>query len=95
MSLNINQWLKNHPRAYRYGAPLGAREFVGTTKVYLQRLRFVDGDYTLDGTYWGRTPGEYVYCAMAEDETTRVYVRAKSREGAKQKLADYGFTYYH
>ena len=49
--------------------------------LYLQRVRFVDGDYAPDGTYWGGG-GAPLWCAFTPDLSTEVYVRARSRAEA-------------
>ena len=95
--MNINQYLKEHPRFCTYGAPMGDRDWRGDPdgvyKFHLQRLRFVDGDYALDGTYWGAPAN--VYCAWdddpeGQDEQVRMFVRADSRSEAKRLvLVDY------
>lgn len=66
--------------------------------LYLQRVRFVDGDYGPDGTYWGRSASVgALWCAFnkehhdaAAGHGTRIYVRAHSRTEARLKvLAEY------
>lgn len=97
MSLDINRILKNDPRPCRYGAPMGDSDLVDgpLDRLMLQRVRFVDGDYGPDGTYWGGGRGtEPLWCAFngGDDPGMRVrlYVRAKDRRRAIELLqADY------
>lgn len=97
MTPNINQILRANPRNSTYGCPMGAANFTdATTPLYLQRVRFSDGCYAPDHTYWG-SPAD-LWCAFNGDDDpeygaghgTRIYVRAKDRESAKQAvLEDY------
>jgi len=91
--MNINKWLKNHPVSCKYGAPLGDSGERGDPdypyKFYLQRIRFVDGDYDPAGTYWGGGCGtQPLWGYMAEDDEALVrgFVRAKNRALAKIKI---------
>lgn len=56
-SVNINAILAapEHSRSSPRGAPMGASDYMDApeSKLHLQRIRFVDGDYGPDGTYWG------------------------------------------
>ena len=54
--------------------------------MYLQRVRLVDGDYDLGGAYWGGPPSLPPFCAWAEDDEARVFVRAKDRNVAKLEV---------
>ena len=94
---NINKILAANPRYTRNGAPLGDTNFhLATSPLYLQRVRFVDGDYAPDGTYWGDN-GTPLWCAFNGDDGddaagygSRIYVRAKTRDEAKTSiLAEY------
>jgi len=76
---------------------MGARDVHDAkSRLYLQRIRFVDGDYGADGTYWGGGDSPSLWCAFngPDDDTfsaamgTRVYVRANTREEAKQLLLE-------
>ena len=95
--MNINQWLRDHPVSCKYGAPLGDRGERGDPdypyKFYLQRIRMVDGDYDLAGTYWGGGRGTMpLWGYMGEDDQllVRGFVRATNRVSAKQRvLAEY------
>lgn len=86
----INAILRADPRPGRYGSPMGAMDRVGPGlafdhRLYLQRVRFVDGDYSADGTYWGGGVGnDNLWCAFtACGKTVRVFVRAYDRKTAK------------
>lgn len=88
--MNINKWLKNHPVSCKYGAPLGDSGERGDPdypyKIYLQRIRMVDGDYDPAGTYWGGG-GEPLWGYMEGDAAglvqVRGFVRAYTRSAAK------------
>lgn len=85
---NINTILRSRPRSARYGAPLGCGDINDSTSpLLLQRIAFVDGDYSSDGTYWGGDSP--LWCAFnAEDAQfevaggTCIFVRAKDRAEA-------------
>ncbi len=68
---NINRILRAHPRDGKYGAPMGAHNYDdrlsgSTARVYCQRVRFIDGDYGPDGTYWGGGMGTLpLYCVFS------------------------------
>ena len=81
--IDINRLLRERPVSGRYGAPMGqANQFDPEAgPLYLQRVRFVDGDYATDGTYWGGG-GEPLWCAFTAGLQTTVYVRAVSRSAA-------------
>ena len=92
--MNINAKLKAAPVNCSRGAPMGRSNW-GVTEhrerpmmMYLQRVRFVDGDYDLGGAYWGGG-GEPLFCAWAEDDEARVFVRAKDRTAAKLEVKEY------
>ena len=99
-TVDINQLLRLDRRSCARGAPMGDRNTVeSTSPLYLQRVRFIDGDYAPDGTYWGasRTAGP-IWCAFnghdypdyAAAKGTRIYVRAHTRKEAVEKvLKDY------
>lgn len=88
---DINKILAQNMRSCKYGAPMGDRDTdQSDSPLYVQRVRFVDGDYGPDGTYWGASSqAGYVYCAFnGEDDKyapamgTRIYVRAHTRAEA-------------
>lgn len=93
MTPNINTILAKNPRPCSRGAPFGDSSFFNTTsKLYLQRVEFVDRDYAKDGTYWGGG-GKPLWCAFNGDDSeyaaamgTRVYVRAWDRDAAKKEV---------
>ena len=93
MRLDINRILRADPRPCRYGAPMGdsgwinknrdGDEVESESRLYCQRVRFVDGDYGPDGTYWGGGRDVLpLYCVFDREDTTRRYYRAKSRADA-------------
>lgn len=87
-TININQVLRDNPRSSKYGAPLGARSVLGKPEdpLHVQRVRFVDGDYAPDGTYWGGGRGtEPLWCGFSGTEN-QVYVRARSRAEALAEI---------
>ena len=87
--MNINAKLKAAPAYSVRGADMGRSDWglIDHAKtpmmMYLQRVRFIDGDYDLGGAYWGGYPSEPLFCAWAEDHDARVFVRAKDRNEAK------------
>lgn len=91
---NINQILARPPRTSTYGAPMGARDSLPESgelpRLYLQRLRMVDGDYATDGTYWGCASREHgaMWCAFDATGETRLYTRAKTREAAAANILE-------
>ena len=95
--VDINAILAAARRPARYGAPMGARSYCdgGPDRLYLQRVRFSDGCYAPDGTYWG-APAD-LWCAFSyPDDVTRLYVRAPTRAAALEQLrADYADLQFH
>ena len=81
---DINQILRAAPRSCRSGAPLGACNLFDEDggPLYVQRIRFIDGDYAADGTYWGGYPSAPLWCGFSDDGLSRVYVRANNRDEA-------------
>ena len=86
--MDINAKLKADNVSSVRGAPMGRMNW-GLVEhrdrpmmMYLQRVRFIDGGYDLGGAYWGGG-GEPLFCAWAEDDEARVFVRAKDRRAAK------------
>ena len=73
---------------------MGRRDIVPSdtpdnVKLRMERLQWVGGDYDQWGAYWGRTDGTSIYCAWSEDapaECVQVFVRAVSRQQAKEKV---------
>jgi hypothetical protein len=92
---DINKLLRANPRSCQYGAPLGAANRYGdaddareTPRLYCQRIRFVDGDYSADGTYWGG--GSRLWCVFNERLSVRIFIRAATRKAALDAfLAEY------
>jgi len=94
---DINALLNADRRNSSRGAPMGALNKVAEgwdkdTPLHVQRLRFVDGDYGADGTYWGASEhAGHVYCAFDPTaKQVRVYVRAFTRGQALDRLAEMG-----
>lgn len=100
--MNINKILKANPVNMERGAPMGARNFhESTVALHLQRVRFVDGDYGSDGTYWGGG-GLPLWCAFNGSDDpeyapafgSRIYVRARNRsEAVKSIQQDYNVSF--
>ena len=92
--MDINAKLKAAPVNCSRGAPMSRMNwgmndhYKRPMMMYLQRVRFVDGDYDLGGAYWGGG-GEPLFCAWAEDIEARVFVRAKDRRAAKRKVNEH------
>lgn len=88
--MDINVILRRDPRPAKHGAPMGDGDRIPDggvlPKLHVQRIAFVDGDYGADGTYWGGS--EPLYCAFDKRGTTRIYVRAVSRDQAIDILKD-------
>ena len=86
---NITNILRDLPINSRYGAPMGACDFIDDidATLYLQRIKFVDGDYSADGTYWGGYPSPSLRCAFSLGQNgnlaNRMFVRARTRNEAK------------
>jgi len=87
MSVDINRLLKNRPRPCGRGAPLGDQSRVSseTAPMYLQRVRFIDGDYGADGTYWG-SGGDPVWAAFTPCLGNLIYTRAPNRDSALRHI---------
>lgn len=94
---NVNYWLARNKVDTRRGAPMGRPDyphpegdrFAGTVSV--QRCRWVDGDYTPDGTYWGQSDGMGdIWMLLIKDNSSDEgayyhFVRASSRFAAVDK----------
>ena len=91
--MDINKWLKEHPVDCSRGAPLGDSGQEGRKDYpymfYLQRIKMIDHDYDLAGTYWGMGR-EPLFGYMGEDDEglVRGFVRAMSRVSAKARITD-------
>ena len=92
--MDINAKLKASNASSVRGADMGRRDWgliehhERPMMMYLQRVRFIDGDYDLGGAYWGGG-GDPLFCAWAEDDEARVFVRAKDRGAAKLEVKRY------
>lgn len=75
------------------GSQMGRRNVLpddpeASVKLQLVRLWFVDDDYDQGGAYWGGGRGtEPLYCAF-DEQGTRIFVRAKHRAEAKEKVRE-------
>lgn len=98
MRIDINKILRGNLRSCKYGAPLGDNSRIqGPLKnLRVQRVKFEDGDYGPDGTYWGGG-GDPLYCAFndgldgddfAAGHGVRIYIRAESAAEARELLRD-------
>lgn len=73
----------------KYGAPMGMGNIIlGTNspKLYLIKLKWVDGDYTANGVYWGNNGKDNIYWAY--NFCNQIFVRASSRKEAKEKVRE-------
>lgn len=80
---DINKLLRARPRSCQYGAPLGRSnvdDAPETERRYCQRIRFVDCDYSADGTYWGGSSP--LYAVFSADLATLCFYRARTRADA-------------
>lgn len=90
---DINKLLRASPVSSRYGAPMGRVDQVGPmTGLYCQRIRFQDGDYSSDGTYWGSGGGP-LYAAFSHDLETLCFARASCRSSALKVFAIQGLSF--
>jgi hypothetical protein len=93
MSKKLKPWEENGmsygsgPNGERVcrGANMGRRCHIPDEpdqKLFMERIRFVDGTYDQGGAYWGISPeGKSLWCAYNDMAT--VWVRAKNRTEAK------------
>ncbi len=107
MKNDINEILKTAANngASTYGAQMGrTNQRDGEPEaLYLQKVRFVDGDYDTGGAYWGGGPGSApLWCAFSpadtdNEDSIRIFVRAPTRAEAKAKVLtevkEDGFTF--
>ena len=80
------------------GAQMGRRDTVSVNaqtiqpKFYLQKLRWVSGDYDQAGAYWGNSGGTSIYWGQAEvegeDLIQEIFIRAYSRQDAKEQVLE-------
>lgn len=91
---DINRLLRASPVNGKYGAPMGRynRKDGGTGNLCCQRVRFHDGDYSADGTYWG-SGGKPLFAAFSANLETLCFMRARSRADAVAKFSADGFTF--
>jgi hypothetical protein len=82
---DINKILANMVASSKYGASMGRTdqppdEETEDLVLYVQRIKFVDGDYDAGGAYWGG--GSRLYCAFNRDCTVMVFLRENSLKEA-------------
>ncbi len=85
---DINLWLKQNPRSCQYGAPMGRAQLwqaLFPARWYCQRIRYIDGDYSADGTYWGG--GSPLFAVFDYEVRTLCFYRAKDRREALAAFA--------
>ena len=77
----------------KYGAPMGRGNRIPDDietagKLYLEKLRWIDGAYDQGGAYWGM--GDPIYRASGETATEclEIFVRARDREDAKKQIKE-------
>lgn len=72
----------------KFGAPMGRRDYIHPTTesgpLYLRHLPFEDDCYDKGGAYWG-SPAN-LYRAVTSDREVEIFVRANSREDAKNQV---------
>ncbi len=85
--------LKLENACSRRGADMGRpnrlpEDLLAKGKLYVKRLKWVDGDYDEGGAYWGNTGKDYVWCAWGDinEAAVRIFVRAASRDGALHEV---------
>ena len=75
------------PVQCRYGAPLGRFDRLTdfASRLHLERVPFIDGDYDQGGAYWGGYPSLPLYCAWNDGANgmQACYTRAKDRQAAR------------
>jgi len=73
----------------KWGADMGRQDVLpdGPTRLHLERVPMVDGDYDPGGAYWGGYPSNPLYVAWNEDGA-QIFVRASDRERAKVEILD-------
>lgn len=86
----IGALLRARPRSGKYGAPMGrsnvfADDYAGP--LYCQRVPFVDGDYSPDGTYWGGGRGvAQLWAVFSPDFEVLCFYRAAGRMAAVREF---------
>jgi hypothetical protein len=95
MRTDINELLRASPVFAQYGAPMGRHDRKeSAAPVNVQRVRFIDGDYSADGTYWGGG-GLPLYAAFTCDLETLCFARALNRGEAADHFQTKGLTVKH
>jgi hypothetical protein len=75
----------------RRGAQMGRQDVMPKDltipiKLQMERLKWVDHDYSQFGCYWGGGEGDYIYCAW--NAPVYIFVRAKTRQEAKEQVRE-------
>jgi hypothetical protein len=92
MRTDINELLRASPVSCKYGAPMGRHARKESPEpVHVQRVRFIDGDYSADGTYWGGG-GLPLFAAFTRDLETLCFTRALNRGEAADHFKSCGLT---
>jgi len=92
MTPDINRILKRPEfygcsiRGAEYGRANRTGDGIQSTRLYVQRLRMVDGAYDVSGVYWG-SPND-LWCGFTADLTVMVFVRADDRGEARSKVLE-------
>lgn len=94
MSSNLPSYKLHDPLGWcgdpKRGAAMGRYSYHAedkaayTGKLHIRRIRLVDGDYDLNGTYFGG--GVPLYWCASPDNTIDFMLRAKDRFGACQQV---------
>lgn len=78
----------------KYGAPMGRCDYTPDAeqpiKMWLYKLKWVDGDYDEGSCYWGHSRGEHIYraCGRGHNGLNEMFIRTYSRERAKEKVLE-------
>ena len=85
---DINKILKASPVSAARGAPMGAPSYLDNPEepLYVQKVRMIDGDYTLAGVYFGGPPSLPLWCGFSVAGNNRVYVRGRNRGEAIEAI---------
>ena len=85
-------------RSCKFGAPMGQSNQLpndcnAPIKLQMEKLKWIDGDYICDGTYFGGGNEDNIYCAFGEESKSgyhfnqvKIFVRAFTRNEAKEEI---------
>jgi len=84
--------IDSHGNRVCTGSQMGRRNILppdvtAPIKLQMERLKWVGYDYDQGGAYWGRTNGDFIFCAWKDD--AQVFVQAKNRTQAKQLVREH------